>query len=52
MFGGSSAGGAYSGSSGKAGGASVMGWSEASSTATSSVSTANMALRVAGEGEL
>ena len=51
-LGGVSVGGAYSGSSGKAGGGSVVGWREASNMATSSVSTASIALRVAGEGEL
>jgi hypothetical protein len=51
-LGGVSVGGAYSGSLGKAGGGSVVGWSSASKMATSSVSTANMALRVAGDSEL
>jgi hypothetical protein len=52
ILGGFSAGGMYVGSLGNAGGASVVGWSEASRTATSSVSTASIALRVAGDGEL
>jgi hypothetical protein len=51
-LGGVSVGRAYSGSSGKAGGGSVVGWREASNIATSSVSTASMVLQVAGEGEL